>query len=93
MQEVALSPTHKLGLAPAKFTDTEKGDQIPAGNASPFSNDPDRATVRGPRVEGRYRRGSQVPWAALVDFVICAVFLAVGMWLLFGTNGSNDGTR
>ena len=95
MQEVALSPTHKLGMTPSQFSDFEKGETIPAGNVSnaPFSNDPNQVAVERTRAEGRHRRRNEVPWGSLVGFLICAAFLGVGMWLLFGTNGIQGGPK
>ncbi len=92
VQDIALSPKHKLGLTPSQFTDPEKGDKIGVGNA-PFSNDPNEAEVERVRAEGRHRRRNEVPWAALFGFLICAAFLGVGMWLLFGTNGIQGGPK
>ena len=91
MQDVALSPTHKLGITPSIFQDTEKGDdKIGVGNAD-VNVDPSQVEAERVRVAGRHRRRNEVPWASLVMFFICAAFLGVGMWLLFGTNGIQGG--
>lgn len=93
MQDVALSPTHKLGITPSIFQDTEKGDdKIGVGNAD-VNVDPSQVEAERVRVAGRHRRRNEVPWASLVMFFICAAFLGVGMWLLFGTNGIQGGSE
>ena len=93
LQDVALSPTHKLGMTPTVFQDSEKGeDKIGVGNAA-FSSDPNQVETERVRAVGRHRRRNEVPWASLVMFLICAAFLGVGLWLLFGTNGVQGGPK
>lgn len=92
LQDVALSPKHKFGLTPSQLRDFEKGekDTIPARGA--FDKDPD-ALDEQVRRAGRHRRRNHVPWAAVIGFLLCAVFLVVGMHLLFGANATQDGAR
>lgn len=88
-----MSPKHKFGITPSQLPDFEKGDTIPAGGA--FTSNPDAPDVLSEQVRraGRHRRRNHVPWAALVGFLLCAAFLAVGMWLLFGADSIQDGGK
>lgn len=90
---MALSPKHKFGITPSQLPDFEKGDTIPAGGA--FTKDPDAPDALSEQVRraGRHRRRNHVPWAALVGFVICTVFLGIGMWLLFGSDSSQGASK
>ena len=45
------------------------------------------------RAMGRHRRRNEVPWASLAMFLVCGAFLGAGMWLLFGTNGIQGGSK
>lgn len=95
LQNVALSPKHKFGLTPSQLSDFEKGEgqTIPAGGA--FNRDPDLPDVLSEQARraGRHRRRNHVPWASLVGFLLCAVFLVAGMQLLFGAKATQDGAK
>ena len=81
LQEVALEgPTGKLKQH--SHSDPETGDMIAARSVPEQGQ-----TVKAADAQPGHRWSDNIPWASMLLCKVCASFLGIGCWLLFGTNG------